>query len=76
MKKALCLLDEYAILWGIDYNFIGNIHDEIQTEVRADKSDVFGRLATSCMQAAGLYYKLNCPLEGDYKVGNTWADTH
>ena len=76
MKKALCLLDEYAILWGIDYNFIGNIHDEIQTEVRADKSDVFGRLATSCMQAAGLYYKLNCPLEGDYKTGNTWADTH
>ena len=76
MKKALCLLDEYAILWGIDYNFIGNIHDEIQTEVRAGKSDVFGRLATSCMQAAGLYYKLNCPLEGDYKIGNTWADTH
>ena len=76
MKKALCLLDEYAILWGIDYNFIGNIHDEIQTEVIAGKADVFGRLATSCMQAAGLYYKLNCPLEGDYKVGNTWADTH
>jgi len=76
MKKALCLLDEYAILWGIDYNFIGNIHDEIQTEVREEKAEVFGRLATSCMQAAGLYYKLNCPLEGDYKVGNTWAGTH
>ena len=53
MKKALCLLNEYAILWGIDYHFIGNIHDEIQTEVRANKADVFGRLATSCMQAAG-----------------------
>ena len=76
MKKALCLLDEYAILWGIDYNFIGNIHDEIQTEVREEKAEVFGSLATSCMQASGLYYKLNCPLEGDYKVGNTWADTH
>ena len=76
MKKALCLLNEYAILWGIDYNFIGNIHDEIQTEVRAGKADVFGRLATSCMQAAGTYYNLNCPLAGDYKVGDTWADTH
>jgi DNA polymerase I len=76
MKKALCLLNEYAILWGIDYHFIGNIHDEIQTEVRSDKADVFGRLATSCMQAAGTYYKLNCPLAGDYKVGDTWADTH
>ena len=76
MKKALCLLNEYAILWGIDYHFIGNIHDEIQTEVRANKADVFGRLATSCMQAAGTHYNLNCPLAGDYKVGDTWADTH
>jgi DNA polymerase I len=76
MKKALCLLNEYAILWGIDYNFIGNIHDEIQTEVRAEKAQVFGGLATSCIEAAGLHFKLNCPLAGDFKVGNSWADTH
>ena len=76
MKKALCLLNEYAILWGIDYNFIGNIHDEIQTEVREDKSEVFGGLATSCVEAAGTYYKLNCPLAGEFKVGDSWADTH
>ena len=76
MKKALCLLNEYAILWGIDYNFIGNIHDEIQTEVREEKAQVFGGLATSCVEAAGLHFKLNCPLAGDFKVGNSWADTH
>ena len=76
MKKALCLLDEYATIWGIDYHIIGNIHDEIQTEVREEKAEVFGRLATSCVEAAGLFYKLNCPLAGDYKVGNSWADTH
>ena len=76
MKKALCLLNEYAILWGIDYNFIGNIHDEIQTEVREEKAQVFGGLATSCVEAAGLHFKLNCPLAGDFKVGDSWADTH
>ncbi len=76
MKKALCLLHEYAILWGIDFNFLGNIHDEIQTEVRQEKAEVFGRLATSCVEAAGLFYKLNCPLAGEYKVGTSWADTH
>ena len=27
MKKALCLLQEYAILWNLDYYFVGNIHD-------------------------------------------------
>ena len=76
MKKALCLLNEYAILWGIDYNFIGNIHDEIQTEVREEKAKVFGGLAISCVEAAGIHYKLNCPLAGEFKVGNSWADTH
>jgi DNA polymerase I len=76
MKKALCLLHEYATLWGIKFNIIGNIHDEIQTEVEQEKAEVFGRLAVSCIEAAGLHYELNCPLTGDYKVGNSWADTH
>jgi DNA polymerase-1 len=76
MKKALALLDQYATKWKIDYNFIGNIHDEIQTEVREEKAEVFGGLAISCVEAAGIHYKLNCPLAGEFKVGNSWADTH
>jgi len=76
MKKALCLLDEYASTWNLDYKFIGNIHDEIQTEVREDQADAFGRLAVSCIEASGIHYKLNCPLAGEYQVGDNWAETH
>ena len=76
MKQALIILDRYAILWGIDYKFVGNIHDEFQVEVRADQADKFGRLATDCIVAAGLHYNLRCPLAGDYKVGDSWAETH
>jgi DNA polymerase I len=76
MKKALTMLDHYAKLWGIEYRFVGNIHDEIQTEVEIGKEDVFGRLAVSCIQAAGTHFNLNCPLDGEYKVGKTWASTH
>jgi DNA polymerase-1 len=76
MKKALILLDEYAKLWGIDYKFIGNIHDEIQSEVIADKVNVFGGLAVSCIEAAGLHWDLKCPLDGEFKVGDSWAQTH
>ena len=76
MKKALCLLDEYAKTWNLDYKFIGNIHDEIQTEVKEDEADVFGRLAVSCIEAAGIHYKLNCPLAGEYQVGDNWSETH
>jgi len=76
MKKALCLLDEYASTWNLDYKFIGNIHDEIQTEVKESEADVFGRLAVSCIEASGIYYKLNCPLAGEYQVGDNWSETH
>jgi DNA polymerase I len=76
MKKALTLLSDYAKLWGIEHRFVGNIHDEFQCEVIKGKEDVFGRLAVSCIQAAGLHFKLRCPLDGDYKVGESWANTH
>ena len=76
MKKALTELDVYSKLWGIERKFVGNIHDEIQTEVITPKAHVFGRLAVSCIQAAGIHFDLNCPLDGDYKVGSNWAETH
>ncbi len=76
MKKALIILDEYAKLWGIDYEFVGNIHDEFQVEVREDQAHEFGRLAVASMQAAGIQLDLRCALDGEYKVGNNWADTH
>ena len=76
MKKALCLLDEYATLHKIDYKFIGNIHDEIQTEVAEKDAERFGWLATACIEAAGKHYNLNCPLAGEYQVGGDWSETH
>jgi DNA polymerase-1 len=76
MKKALIILDEYAKLWGIDYEFVGNIHDEFQVEVRESQAHEFGRLAVASIQAAGIQLGLRCPLDGEYKVGNNWADTH
>lgn len=76
MKKALCILDEYATLNGMDYKFVGNIHDEIQTEVRSDQAHWFGDLAKNSIVAAGQFFNLRCPLDGEYKVGDTWAQTH
>ena len=76
MKKALVILDDYATQWNIDYKFVGNIHDEVQTEVAAEQAEKFGYLAVECLKAAGIYYKLRCPLNGEYQVGDSWAETH
>ena len=76
MKQALILLEKYAIMYSIDYKFVLNVHDEIQSEVREDQAEQFGQLAVACMQRAGEDFKLNCRLDGEYKVGNTWEQTH
>ena len=76
MKKALVILDDYAPQWKLDYKFIGNIHDEVQSEVATDQAEKFGWLAVECLKASGVHFKLRCPLDGEYQVGTTWAETH
>ena len=76
MKKALVLLDDYATQHKIDYKFIGNVHDEIQSEVASEQAEKFGWLAVECIKAAGISFELRCPLDGEYKVGSTWSETH
>jgi DNA polymerase I-like protein with 3'-5' exonuclease and polymerase domains len=76
MKKALVLLDEYAKRYNIDYKFVLNVHDEFQCEVREDQADFFGGLAVGSIVQAGKSFNLNCPLDGQYKVGKSWQQTH
>jgi DNA polymerase I-like protein with 3'-5' exonuclease and polymerase domains len=76
MKQALVILDDYAKQWNIDYKFIGNIHDEVQSEVATDQAEKYGWLAVECLKAAGTHFNLRCPLDGEFKVGTTWAETH
>ena len=76
MKRALVFLDDYATQHNIDYKFVGNVHDEIQSEVASEQAEKYGWLAVECIKAAGISFELRCPLDGEYQVGSTWADTH
>ena len=76
MKKALVILDSKAKVQGLDYKLVGNIHDEIQSEVATEQAEMFGRLAVSAIKEAGVSFELRCPLDGEYQVGDSWAETH
>jgi len=76
MKRAVVLLDHFSQVYKIDYKIVGQIHDEIQVEVAEKQAAFFGDLAVSCVRRAGKDFKLNCPLDGDYKIGTTWRETH
>ena len=76
MKRALIILNEAIHNAGLDAHCVANVHDEWQIETREDHVDELGNLAVNAIRSAGVYYNLNCPLDGEYKIGGTWSETH
>ena len=76
MKRALVIFDKFIKEQGLNAIFVANVHDEWQLEVDKDHGDVVGKLGVDAIKRAGDYYKLRCPLDGEYKVGTSWAETH
>ena len=76
MKKALVLLHRDLTNRKIPFKFVANVHDEWQVEVPEQYADEVGQSGVHAIQNAGLEFKMNCPLTGEYKIGNTWRDTH
>jgi len=76
MKKALELVVQYAEEKELDFKMVINCHDEWQAEVKEDQAEMFGELSVKAIIDAGEYYNFRCPLDGEYKIGKSWKDTH
>lgn len=76
MKKALCILSDTINSNKWDAKFVANVHDEFQIECKADIADLVGQAGKQAIIDAGLAYNLRCPLDGEYKVGRNWRETH
>jgi DNA polymerase I-like protein with 3'-5' exonuclease and polymerase domains len=76
MKQAVVLLDESLSKFGIDYKFVANVHDEWQIEVEESYADMVGKIGAQSIENAGKVLQMRCPLAGEYKVGNSWKETH
>ena len=74
MKKALILFTEYTK--DLDCNVVANVHDEWQVESAEDVAEEVGKMGVKAIKDAGLSFSLQCPLDGEYKVGDNWYDTH
>jgi len=74
MKQALVHLSDK--LRNIPHRFVANVHDEWQIETPAHYADTVGRIGVRAIRIAGETLSLRCPLDGEYRVGNNWAETH
>lgn len=76
MKQALVILNDELRKAKIDYKFVANVHDEWQIEVEESRADEAGKLGAKAIELAGVSLNMRCPLAGEYKVGNSWKETH
>jgi DNA polymerase I-like protein with 3'-5' exonuclease and polymerase domains len=76
MKKALVIFDGKIKANKWDVKFVANVHDEFQFECSPEIADTVGKAAVESIREAGVAYNLRCPLDGEYKVGRNWRETH
>ena len=76
MKKALVIFNKNLKEANLKYKFVANIHDEWQMEVPKQTAELIGTMGVQSIVETGNYFKMNCPLDGEYKTGDNWSETH
>jgi len=76
MKQALIILSETLTARGIPFKIVANVHDEFQVETPKHFAKAVGKVAVKAIQKAGEHFDLRCPLDGEFNIGNNWAETH
>jgi len=76
MKQAMINLKQMISLNTLDAHFVCNVHDEWQLEVKASQAEFVGKLGIEAITQAGKELALFCELDGEYKIGDTWSETH
>ena len=79
MKYYLVLLDENLAKkfeTGKQYEFVGNIHDEVQIEVDEDIVAEVEEICEKTFDDVTQVLNFRIPLRGTADSGDSWADTH
>lgn len=76
MKQAMINLNQLIRLNTLDAHFVCNVHDEWQLEVQEAVADSTGQLGVGAIKQSGEELELFCPLDGEYKIGDNWSETH
>lgn len=77
-KQAIVILDK--LIEDAGYRgraqMVAFVHDEFQLECDEDIADNVGKMCLQAFKEAGEHFNFRVRIDGEYKIGNTWADTH
>lgn len=78
VKKATCILWDDLKAAGLadSVQQVAHVHDEYQLLVKSGLENDVGKIAVQAFNKAGEFFNFRIPLDGEYKVGHNWAETH
>ncbi len=76
VKQATIFLHEKIKEENLDCKMVAHIHDEMQLQAKEDIAEYVGQKAVQSIQATKDFFDFRVELDGEYKIGNNWADTH
>ena len=76
VKRATVLSFQKAKEKGIEFYPNLHVHDEWQSVTRDEDAEEHGRIKVQAIRDAGEDLGFKVPLDGEYKIGKNWAETH
>lgn len=68
--------EKRGLVKGRDYTQIAHVHDEAQFLACPDAAPIVGKLFVESIEMAGRHFGFACPTTGEFKIGESWAETH
>ena len=63
--------------WDGDFAFCAWVHDEIQVACRTREiAEQMGAISKAAMKEAERIFAFRCPLDAEFSIGSSWAETH
>lgn len=59
-----------------DVTIVAFVHDEVQILVKKGLEDEIGAITKKAIKETEQAYNFKCPLDSEFQVGSSWADTH
>ena len=76
-KEWVRLIDQQINTQGLDAYIMGWVHDEVQIACKnKEVAENVGNIARRTALEAGEAFGFSIPIEAEYNIGQTWADTH
>ena len=76
MKKATVIMNQRFQDEGMSVYQVAHVHDEVQFECPPEIAESVGEIAVQAIKDAGTFFNFRCPLDGEYRIGTNWSETH